>query len=190
MGISDSLAKRRSYYKLNKNLPVSQDEVIKTIETITELVPDAFNMKSARVIIALHDKQDKLWDEIYDTFGGKVAREKIDSFKSAAGTILYFIDNDVVNAMQDKFPLYAANFPIWANQANGMLQIAIWTALRELNVGANIQHYNPVIDKAVAKLFNVSENYTLIAQMPFGGIAEEPAPKDKEDISLRVKVEK
>ena len=71
-----------------------------------------------------------------------------------------------------------------------MLQIAIWTALRELNVGANIQHYNPVIDKAVAKLFNVSENYTLIAQMPFGGIVEEPAPKDKEDISLRFRVEK
>lgn len=190
MDISDSLAKRRSYYKLNKNLPVSQDEVIKTIETITELVPDAFNMKSARVIIALNDKQDKLWDEIYDSFGGKVAREKIDSFKSATGTILYFIDNDVVTTMQDKFPLYAANFPIWANQANGMLQIAIWTALRELNVGANIQHYNPVIDKAVAKLFNVPENYTLIAQMPFGGIVEEPAPKDKEDISLRVRVEK
>ena len=168
----------------------TQDEVIKKIETLTELVPDAFNMKSARVIVTLNDKQNQLWDTIYNAFEGKVAREKIDGFKAAAGTVLYFIDNNVVKTMQEKFPLYASNFPIWANQANGMLQIAIWTALRELNIGANIQHYNPVIDKAVAKLFDVPENYILIAQMPFGGIIEEPDPKDKEDISLRVKVKK
>ena len=34
-----------------------------------------------------------------------------------------------------------------------MLQINIWTALRELGVGANLQHYNPlVIDDAVRAL--------------------------------------
>ena len=48
--------------------------------------------------------------------------------------------------MQEKFAPYAANFPVWANQANGMLQFTVWSALRELNIGANIQHYNPVID--------------------------------------------
>ena len=75
-------------------------------------------------------KQDELWDRIYDAFGGKVAREKIDGFKAAAGTLLYFYDETVVKGLQDQFPLYAANFPVWANQANGMLQINIWTALR------------------------------------------------------------
>ena len=188
MSITDSLVKRRSYYKIDKNLPVSTDEVIKTIEKLTELVPDAFNMKSARVIVALNDKQDKLWDTIYDAFGGKVAREKIDSFKSGAGTILYYYDNKVVENMQKIFPTYAANFPVWANQANGMLQIAIWSALRELNIGANIQHYNPIIDEAIKKLFNIPDSYVLIAQMPFGGIVEEPNPKDKENISLRVDI--
>ena len=188
MSIINSLAKRRSYYKIDKNLPVSTDEVVKVIEKLTELVPDAFNMKSARVIVALNDKQDKLWDTIYDAFGGKVAREKIDSFKAAAGTILYYYDEKVIENMQKIFPTYAANFPVWANQANGMLQIAIWSALRELNIGANIQHYNPIIDEAVKKLFNVPDSFKLIAQMPFGGIVEEPNPKDKEDISLRVKI--
>ena len=190
MGIFDSLAKRRSYYKLNKELPVSQEEVVKTIEAMTKVVPDAFNMKSARVIVALNDNQDKLWDTIYDAFGGKVPRAKIDSFKAATGTILYYYDENVVKTLQEKFPLYAANFPIWANQGNGMLQLSIWTALRELNVGANIQHYNPIIDKALAELFNVPDNYKLIAQMPFGGIVEEPPAKDAEDISLRVRLEK
>lgn len=190
MSISDSLSKRRSYYKINKELPVSKEAVIKTIETLTELVPDAFNMKSARVVVAFDEKQNELWDTIYDAFGGKVAREKIDSFKAGAGTVLYYYDKSIVEAMQAKFPLYAANFPVWANQANGMLQLSIWTALRELNIGANIQHYNAVIDDNVKKLFNIPDNYVLIAQMPFGGIVEEPAPKDKEDISKRVHIQK
>ncbi|MBR1580598.1 MAG: nitroreductase family protein [Selenomonadaceae bacterium] len=188
MSVIDSLAKRRSYYQIDKTLPVDAAEIVKTIETVTELVPDAFNMKSARVIVALGDKHDALWDAIYDAFGGKVPRGKIDGFKAGAGTVLYFIDNTVVKGMQEKFALYAANFPIWANQANGMLQLSIWTALREMNVGANIQHYNPIIDEAVKELFDVPEEWQLIAQMPFGGIVAEPEPKPAEDISVRVKV--
>ena len=53
---------------------------------------------------------------------------------------------------------------------------------------ANIQHYNPVIDDAVRGLFDLPENYILVAQMPFGGIVEEPPAKPTEDISRRVRV--
>ena len=187
MAVANALRKRRSYYNLNKELPVSEDEVKSLLKEITELVPDAFNMKSARIAVALGIKQDELWDRIYDAFGGKVAREKIDSFKAAAGTVLYFYDENVVEAMQEQFPGYAENFPIWANQANGMLQINVWTALREIGIGANIQHYNPVIDDAVREMFDLPENWKLIAEMPFGGIVSEPDPKDKEDIDNRVK---
>lgn len=186
MAIEQALEKRRSYYQLNKELPVSEEDVKALITRITELVPDAFNMHSARVAVALGNKQDELWDAIYDAFEGKVKREKIDGFKAAAGTILYFYDEDVVKTMQEQFAPYAQNFPIWANQANGMLQINLWTALREQGIGANIQHYNPVIDETVKKMFNIPDSWKLIAQMPFGGIAAEPDPKEKEDITKRV----
>ena len=53
---------------------------------------------------------------------------------------------------------------------------------------ANLQHYNPVINDVVRKLFDVPETWTLNAQMPFGGIIAEPDAKAKEDISARVKV--
>lgn len=188
MSIIESISKRRTYYQINKELPVSTDKIKEVVAQATELVPDAFNMKSARVVLALGAKQDELWDAIYDAFGGKVAREKIDGFKAGAGTVLYFYDEDVVKSLQEKFPLYAPNFPVWANQANGMLQFTIWTALCELGVGANLQHYNPVIDDAVKKLFDVPASWKLIAQMPFGGIIAEPDAKEKEDISVRVKV--
>lgn len=187
MGVIDSLEKRRSIYQLNKNLPVSEDEVVKIVERATELVPDAFNMKSQRVAVVMSEQNDKLWDTIYDVFGGKVAREKIDSFK-AAGTVLYFYDKSVVEDLQKQFALYAQNFPVWAQQSNGMLQLSIWTALREQNIGANIQHYNPVIDEAVRKLLDLPENWVLVAQMPFGGITEEPEAKPTENIADRVKI--
>jgi len=188
MAITDALAQRRSYYQLNKTLPVSDGEVEALVRKTTELVPDAFNMRSQRVVLAMGEAQDRLWDTIYDVFGGKVAREKIDGFKAAAGTVLYFIDEDVVKGLQEQFALYADNFPIWAQQANGMLQLSIWTALREKGIGANIQHYNPVIDEAVKELFDVPATWKLIAQMDFGGIVAEPDPKEAEDISARVKV--
>ena len=114
--LTDVLKRRRSIYALNRQLPVSEDEVLDLIKEATELVPDAFNMKSQRVIVVLGDKQDTLWDGIYDAFGGKVARAKIDSFKAAYGTILYFIDDNTVcrknsRGMQ-KISLYGHSRPM------------------------------------------------------------------------------
>jgi predicted oxidoreductase (fatty acid repression mutant protein) len=189
MGILESIGKRRTYYQINKELPVAVEKIRKVVEQATELTPDAFNMKSARVVLALGAKQDALWDAVYDAFGGKVAREKIDGFKAGAGTVLYFYDEEVIKSLQSQFPMYAENFPTWAQRANGMLQFAIWTALRDLDVGANIQHYNPVIDKAVQDLFDLPASWKLIAQMPFGGIVAEPEPKEQEDIAIRVQVQ-
>ena len=186
MGIIESLENRRSVYALGKDLPVNADKAVAAIERAVELVPDAFNMHSQRVAVALGDKQNALWDAVFEAFGGKVAREKVDGFKAAAGTVLYFYDRAVVEGMQEQYPSYADNFPVWAQQANGMLQLAVWAALRDLGIGANIQHYNPVIDDAVRKLFDLPETYALVAQMPFGGIVTDPAPKDPENIADRI----
>lgn len=78
MKIIESLEKRRSYYSIGKELPVSEAQVTALVEKLAELVPDAFNMKSSRVVVALGEKQDMLWNTVYDAFGGKVALEKID----------------------------------------------------------------------------------------------------------------
>lgn len=188
MSIIQSLRQRRSYYQINKELPVEQAQIIAQIEAITEQVPDSFNMKSSRVVIVLGEKQDKLWETVYKVFDGKVSREKIDSFQAGAGTILYFYDKHVVEGLQKQYPLYAENFPVWASQSSGMLQLCIWAGLRELGIGASLQHYNPVINDAVHQLFQLPDDYLLIAQMPFGGIVGEPDTKEKEEISKRVQV--
>jgi len=188
MKIQESLQKRRTYYAINSTLPTSEKDVEELVSSLTELVPDAFNMKSSRVVLAFGAAHQKLWDGIYDAFGGKVAREKIDSFRAGAGTVLYFYDEATVQSLQEKFPRYAGNFPVWAQQASGMLQLSVWSGLRELEIGASLQHYNPVIDSTVRTMFGVPEQYRLVAQMPFGGIVSEPDAKEKEDISKRVSV--
>lgn len=190
MSLNDALRMRRSVYAINDEMPVSEDEVVRLVEEATALVPDAFDMKSQRVVVAVGEKNRALWDAVFDAFGGKVAREKVDGFAAGAGTVLYFVDDAVIVPMQERYPRYAENFPTWAQQANGMLQIAVWSGLAELGVGANIQHYNPVIDDAVRELFDLPGSWSLVVQMPFGGIAAAPSPKAAEGIAQRVRVER
>ena len=52
MSTIESLKNRRSYYAINKEMPVSAEVVKETIRETVRLVPDAFNMKRARVIVA------------------------------------------------------------------------------------------------------------------------------------------
>lgn len=185
-GIVAAIKNRRSYYDIEKAIPITDTALIELVDTVTELVPDSVNMKSAHVVLVLGEKHDLLWDTIFDVFGGKVKRAKIDTFKAGYGTILFFFDREKVERMSDKYPYSREKFPIWSMQANAMLQFAMWTALREKEIGASLQHYNPVIDDAVKALFGLPGHWELNAQMPFGAIGSEPEPKPKEDIRKRV----
>jgi predicted oxidoreductase (fatty acid repression mutant protein) len=79
--------------------------------------------------------------------------------------------------MQDKLPLYADRFPIWATQSDGMSQYALWTALEAEGLGCNLQHYNPLIDQKVAEQWGVDKDWELNAQLVFG--KPEGKPMDK-----------
>ena len=51
-----------------------------------------------------------------------------------------------------------------------MHQFTLWTALEAEGAGANLQHYNPIIDSKVAARWNISEEWSLKAHLVFGGI--------------------
>lgn len=69
-----------------------------------------------------------------------------------------------------------------------MHQYAIWTALASLGVGASLQHYNPVIDQAVAETWKVPASWKLRAQLVFGGIAAPAGEKQFAPLADRLKV--
>ncbi|MEF9918269.1 MAG: nitroreductase, partial [Eubacterium sp.] len=113
---------------------------------------------------------------------------KINGFKSGHGTILYFIDDRISEGLMAQFPAYADNFHVWAEQANGMLQFAIWNALELEGLGVNLQHYNPIIDAAVKKSWSLPDSWRLRAQMPFGKPTFKPGEKEFQPLSERLKV--
>ena len=186
---------RRSVYALGKNLPISEQEALEIIDNAVKYSPSAFNSQTAHAVVLLGENHQKLWDI---TFGelekflpneeAKAATKgKIDSFAEAYGTILFFEDHDVVKGLQEQFPAYAENFPIWSEQSTGIASFAVWNALAEAGVGANIQHYNPVIDEKVASEWDIPANLVLRAQMPFGEKLQEAAPIER---TSRVRVVK
>ena len=184
---------RRSQYVLGRNLPLAENEVLEIIDNAVKYSPSAFNSQTAHAVVLLGDNHQKLWDITFEELGKFLPNEdaktatkaKLDGFAAAYGTILFFEDHDVVKGLQEQFPSYADNFPLWSEQSTGIASFAVWNALAEAGVGANIQHYDPVIDERVAKEWNIPTNLVLRAQMPFGEIVGEPAPIERKS-RLRV----
>lgn len=179
----DLIAKRRTIYALGKRVDQSTEAIAELIQKAIELSPSAFNNQTTRAVILFNEHHDKLWDIVADRLHDEVpdeaafqkTKQKIESsFKAGFGSVLYFTDTDVVKDYQTKFALYADNFPDWAEQAQGNAQFNVWTALANENIGASLQHYNPLIDDLVQKAFDIPETWRLRAQMPFGSI-EAPA---------------
>ena len=192
MNFIEIIKKRRSVYNLDKQLPVFEDKIIEIIKESLLYVPDAFDMKSQRVLVVSGRKNDDFWNAVYDTLvvasGGRFSRDRTDSFMDGYGTILYFYDREVVEEYKKKYAMYADKFHDWVMQSNAMLQFVIWTALANVGVGASLQHYNPVIDDMVREMFRLPKSWVLVAEMPFGGIAAAPEPRAKEDVDGRVKI--
>ena len=191
----EAVTARRSIYKLGRNIPVLQSQIIAAVERMVKDAPSAFNMQSARVVVTMLDHHENVWHitkgELKKTLPADrfdVIEKKIDGFEKAYGTILFFESSNMIKAMQEQFFEYADNFPTWAMQANGMLQFAVWTALEDLGLGVNLQHYNPLIDEPIKQIFALPDSWDLVAQMVFGEKLEEPKPLDKVPTGTRVKI--
>ena len=179
--LSSLYAERRPVNSLGNRQILPETEISGIIADALKFCPSAFNSQSARVVILYGDYYRKLWDIVLTELSKVVPEdkmpatiEKIKTFSVGLGTVLFFEDASTVESLQKKFPLYAENFPKWSLESNGMLQYMIWLALSEKNIGASLQHYNPLIDDEVKLAFDLPGHWQLLAQMPFGSI-ERPA---------------
>jgi predicted oxidoreductase (fatty acid repression mutant protein) len=85
--------------------------------------------------------------------------------------ILFYEDPEPVNDLAAKFAQYADKFPQWSEHTSAMHQIVMWSALEAEGFGANLQHYNPIIDGKVAERWNIPTTWSLKSQLVFGGRA-------------------
>jgi len=190
-----AVADRRTFYGISKESVVSDDRIKEIIEHAVKHTPSSFNSQSARVVLLLGDHHDKLWDIAKEALRKIVpadqfssTEDKINSFKSGYGTVLFFEDNSVIESLQQQFALYKDNFPIWSQQASGMHQFVIWTALEIEGFGASLQHYNELIENDIKKEWSIPENWKLIGQMPFGKPTANPDEKQFLPLEERIKV--
>ncbi|HCC6681630.1 TPA: nitroreductase family protein [Enterococcus faecium] len=178
---TDTLKNRRSIYHLGRNVSLSNEELTALIKEAIKESPTAFNAQSTRAVILFGDAHEKLWEITEEALRPLTPAEafpntqnKLAGFKNGYGTVLFFKDTDVVKGLQEQFELYADNFPDWSEQSNGIATANTWVALVDKGLGANLQHYNPVIDEAVAKEWNIPSNWKLRSQLVFGS-PETPA---------------
>lgn len=182
----DLSAQRRSIYALGRHVDFSQAELTSLIEQNIKLAPSPFNNQTTRAVILFGAAHEKLWDIVIDRLKQEVPNEaafakttaKVNGFKAAFGTVLFFTETKTVKEFEDNFPLYAANFADWAEQAQGNAQFSVWTSLAENGLGANLQHYNPLIDDQVRAAFDLPASWKLRAQMDFGSIESPAGAKD------------
>ena len=193
--IRNAIKDRRTYYAIGNDKVISNDKIVEITRHAVQYVPSAFNSQSARVLVLMDAEHDKLWEITKNILKGIVTPEqfpktekKIDSFKSGYGTILYFEDQDTVAGLQDKFPSYRENFPLWSLQSSGMLQYGIWTMLESAGLGVSLQHYNPLIDEKVRKTWNIPASWKLISEMPFGKPMAAPDAKTFLPLDERIRV--
>ena len=190
-----AIQERRTMYGISKEKVASDERIQEIIETAVKHTPSAFNSQSARVLILLGEHQNKLWGITKEVLRKVVpedkfapTEEKINSFQSGYGTVLFFEDQSIIEELQSSFALYKDNFPIWSQHSSGMLQFVVWTALEAEGFGASLQHYAPLIDDEVHQQWNVPTTWKLIAQMPFGKPTAAPGEKEFKPLEDRVKV--
>ncbi|OAQ65748.1 nitroreductase family protein [Purpureocillium lilacinum] len=186
---------RRSIFSLTKDLTIPPSRIQDLVNQVTLHTPSSFNSQSNRVLVLFGAEHDKLWDITAEILQDMVPRDKwkptgqkMAMFKGAAGTILFFNDEETIRSLQAQAPSYADRFPAWASQSNAMQQWILWTALEVEGLGANLQHYNPLIDEKVAATWGVPDSWKLNAQLVFGGKVDEPVDKTFVPLEGRVKV--
>ncbi|WP_298869891.1 nitroreductase family protein [uncultured Psychrobacter sp.] len=193
--LQQAFDERRSVYALGNELPVEPQAIVNMAERVLLHTPSAFNSQSSRLVVLFGAEHQRLWDIAEEKLRAAVgdgdfsgSKQKLDGFRAAAGTVLFYEDKNVTQSLQEQFALYADRFPVWAQQTSAMHQYAMWTELRTLNVGANLQHYNPLVDEDAAKAFAIPDSWELVAQMPFGNIVEPAGEKTYQPVSERMKV--
>lgn len=188
----EALKTRRSIYNLKSSSPIGDEKIEEIIAYAIKHTPSAFNSQTARVMLLLDDGHEALWEITRSNLKAIVAEDqfqqtsdKIDSFKNGYGSILFFEDESIVKGLQDQFPLYASNFPIWSQQSSGMLQSNIWVSLAIEGLGASLQHYNEVIEEDIKSKWDIPTSWKLMAQMPFGEVGGQAGDKSFEPIENR-----
>ncbi|KAK4561344.1 putative nitroreductase [Recurvomyces mirabilis] len=175
----EAIENRRSIYQLTKKSPIDDKKIKEIAELVVKQVPSSFNSQSSRVVVLLNEHHDKFWQIVTDILKAHVPEDKwehtgqrLGGFSGGYGTALFYEAPEPVKKLQTNFPQYADKFPQWSEHTSAMHQYAMWVALEAEGFGCNLQHYNPLPDQKASAEWNIPLEWSLKAQLVFGGVAD------------------
>ena len=181
----NAVTKRRTYYALTPKSSISDERIQEILKVTLEMAPSTFGSYTTRIVLLLKDEHFKFWDMAIEVVKAVTPPEaweahtkpRLDGFRNAYGTVLFFEDPENTRVLQDKYPFICDKFPAWAQHTSAMHQFIIWTAFTDEGLGANLQHYNPLVDDKTKTEWKIPAVWDLVAQMPFGVPAKAADPK-------------
>ena len=190
----EALKKRRSYYHLDRDIPIDEERIVDFVRETVKYVPSAFNSQSSRLVLLLGDSHSRFWQAVCDSIKKIVpddafrkSEEKIRSaFASGYGTILFYEDESVISRLEREFPLYAKDFPVYSQHTSAMHQVVLWILLCDAGLGASLQHYEALVEADCRRMFSLPDEWRLVAQMPFGRPLDVPAEKSFVSLDERI----
>lgn len=85
---------RRTYYQLNKEAPISDQQIVDIAREAVLHVPSSFNSQSARLVVLLNKEHDTFWDFVLEVLKPVVPEDqfpttekKVSGFRAAYGTV-------------------------------------------------------------------------------------------------------
>ncbi|PSK60585.1 hypothetical protein B9Z65_735 [Elsinoe australis] len=194
LSIADAIVHRRTIYQLNKSSPIPDSRILELVGFAAKHIPSSFDSQTTRLVVLLGAEHDKFWDFVWDALKPHVAgtekeagsKGRIDGFRAAKGSILFFESQTAVEKIASQYVAYADKFPQWSEHTSAMHQYALWTAFEAEGLGCNLQHYNPLVDARVKEEYGLDADWQLKGQLVFGGL---PEGKKREELVLPKNVE-
>lgn len=179
--LADLLARRRTVRRLTDG-PLAE-EALERIAAAADRVPAAYNRPVWRVVL-LRERRDAFWAAVEAGFRDRLEPDRLSryldrlaGFRGGAGALLVYEDRrerEAIAAGNGLTPEQAAAF---AEQGLGMVQLALWLALVAEGLAASLQHWDGLIEDRLDALLGMPRGrFRLVATMPFGFPAEDPAP--------------
>ncbi|PQE21608.1 fatty acid repression mutant protein [Rutstroemia sp. NJR-2017a WRK4] len=176
ISLLDAIKGRSSLHTLSDDVDIPDSRVQEIVREGILHSPTPFNCQSGRAVVLVKAEHKKFWDLAHESAKSKVPTAvfekvfapRIKMFRAAYGTILFYESGNAMQAVCDRMPIVKDKMPQWTEHASGMLQYTIWTMLTAEGFGVSLQHYNPMVDAAAAKEWDIPADWSLNAQMVFG----------------------
>lgn len=181
----EQLKQRHSMQKLGKRIHYDQSYLAELIHTAVLSCPSTLNLQTTRIVVLFSKAHTDFWNLVYEILEKQTPEHlfpataiKIKQSLASYGTVLFFEDQEQIRKIQKDVPLDSVVIPFWSEQASGMAQYAVWMALTEVGLGANLNYYNPVIDYKTVQYLKVSSEWKLQTQLVFGSIEQDDVKND------------